>query len=54
MMSQDGENGAHDEAARKHLETQHWLELIDGWVSSDWFDASLTTCVQEASLWLEL
>ncbi|RPD81910.1 hypothetical protein L226DRAFT_450567, partial [Lentinus tigrinus ALCF2SS1-7] len=30
MMLQDGESLAHTEAARKHLETQHWLELIDG------------------------
>ncbi|KAI8980738.1 hypothetical protein BD414DRAFT_420574 [Trametes punicea] len=35
---QDGDDmlsrgeSVHPEAARKHLETQHWLELIDGWV----------------------
>ncbi|KAH9898126.1 hypothetical protein C8Q73DRAFT_683725 [Cubamyces lactineus] len=28
-MLSKGEN-THPEAARKHLETQHWLELIDG------------------------
>ncbi|OSC99473.1 hypothetical protein PYCCODRAFT_1373152, partial [Trametes coccinea BRFM310] len=28
MLSKGGE--VHPEAARKHLETQHWLELIDG------------------------
>ena len=30
MLSQRGEELSHAEAARKHLETQHWLELIDG------------------------
>ncbi|KAI0721372.1 hypothetical protein C8T65DRAFT_566375, partial [Cerioporus squamosus] len=30
MVGQDGDNVVHTEAARKHLETQHWLELIDG------------------------
>ncbi|TFK92774.1 hypothetical protein K466DRAFT_479925, partial [Polyporus arcularius HHB13444] len=30
VVGQEGDNVVHSEAARKHLETQHWLELIDG------------------------
>ncbi|KAI0756732.1 hypothetical protein C8Q80DRAFT_1091376 [Daedaleopsis nitida] len=30
MMSQHAEETSHPDATRKHLETQHWLELIDG------------------------
>ena len=30
VLSQEQTQDAHNAAAKKHLETQHWLELTDG------------------------
>ncbi len=30
VLSQDQAQDTHTDAAKKHLETQHWLELTDG------------------------
>ena len=32
MLARSAAQNSHSDAAQKHLETQHWLELIDGQV----------------------
>ncbi|KAF8078714.1 hypothetical protein FPV67DRAFT_74353 [Lyophyllum atratum] len=52
------ESGYHADAEQKHLETQHWLELIDGLVSTS-LEALLHFTIfallkpQETSLWIQ-